>query len=179
VMAWLPLGEKVISIVWSVPAERGQALIELDPHAFCLEVNAAGENTLGEMTLASPVARIPLRSLRSENMVKPRVALMGDAAHVIHPLAGQGLNLGLQDAQALVHVLANRAAPEGLGDMAVLRRYERARAESIAAMHGVTDGLQWLFASQSKFVSMLRDSGLGLVDKIPGLKKLLIGRAIG
>jgi 2-polyprenylphenol 6-hydroxylase len=179
VMAWLPLGEKVISIVWSVPAERGQTLIELEPQAFCREVNAVGENTLGEMTLASPVARFPLRSLRSESMIKPRIALMGDAAHVIHPLAGQGLNLGLQDAQALASVLANRAAPEGVGDMAVLRRYERARAESIAAMHGVTDGLQWLFASQSKWMSTLRDSGLGLVNKLPSLKKLLIGRAIG
>ncbi len=179
VMAWLPLGERIISIVWSVSAERGQTLIELEPNGFCAEVNAAGDNALGEMSLASPVARFPLRSLRSDSMVKPRVALMGDAAHVIHPLAGQGLNLGLQDAQTLAQVLANRAAPEGLGDIAVLRRYERARAEAIAAMHGVTDGLQWLFASQSKFVSVLRDSGLGLVDKLPSLKKLLVGRAIG
>ena len=179
VLAWLPLGEKHISIVWSVAAARGQALIELEPQAFCLKVNAAGQNTLGEMSLASPVGRFPLRSLRSESMVKPHVALMGDAAHVIHPLAGQGLNLGLQDAQTLAQVLANRAAPEGLGDIAVLRRYERARAEAIAAMHGVTDGLQGLFASQSKLVSVLRDGGLGLVDKLPSLKKLLMGRAIG
>ncbi len=179
VLAWLPLGEKHISIVWSVGDERGQALTVMEPQAFSREVNAAGDNTLGEMVLVSPVARFPLRSLRSENMVKPRIALMGDAAHVIHPLAGQGLNLGLQDAAALSQVLLNKALPEGVGDVAVLRRYERVRAEAIAAMHGVTDGLQWLFSSQSKLVSTLRDTGLGLADKVPWLKKLLIERAIG
>jgi 2-polyprenylphenol 6-hydroxylase len=127
----------------------------------------------------SPIARIPLRSLRGASMIKPRVALIGDAAHVIHPLAGQGLNLGLQDAMALSHVLLSRGKPEGLGDILVLRRFERGRAEAIAAMHGVTDGLQRLFASESKFVTALRDAGLGLTDRLPGMKKLLIGHAIG
>lgn len=179
VLAWLPLGEKHISIVWSVGDELGRALTAMEPQAFSRAVNAAGDNQLGEMTLVSPVARFRLRSLRSENMVKPRVALMGDAAHVIHPLAGQGLNLGLQDAAALSQVLLHKALPEGLGDIAVLRRYERARAEAITAMRSITDGLQWLFSSQSKLVSTLRDTGLGLADKMPWLKKLLIERAIG
>lgn len=179
VLAWLPLGEKYISIVWSLGADRGQALTKMEPQALSREVNAAGDNTLGELTLVSPVARFPLRFLRSENMVKPRIALMGDAAHVIHPLAGQGLNLGLQDALTLAQVLTNRTLPEGVGDISVLRRYERARAEATTAMRSVTDGLQWLFSSQSKLVSTLRDTGLGLADKMPWLKKLLIERAIG
>ena len=179
VLAWLPLGEKTISIVWSVATGRGHVLIELQPDAFCREVNAAGENMLGEMTLVSPVSCFPLRSLRSQSTVKPRVALMGDAAHVIHPLAGQGLNLGLQDAQTLVQVLASKAIPEGLGDIAVLRRYERARAEAIAAMHGVTDGLQRLFASESVTLAALRNGGLSMTDKMPWLKNMLVRHAIG
>lgn len=179
ILAWLPLGEKHISIVWSVNSERGKVLLELQPAELCQAVNAAGENMLGGMTLVSPVASFPLRSLRSESLVKSQIALMGDAAHVIHPLAGQGLNLGLQDALTLAQVLAGKAAMEGLGDLAVLRRYERARVEAIVAMHGVTDGLHWLFASRSKWVSAARGAGLGLTDKLPWLKNLLIARAIG
>ncbi len=179
VLAWLPLGEKTISIVWSVAAEQGQALIELEPEAFRRAVSALGDNTLGEMTLVSPISHFPLRSLRSDNMIKARVALMGDAAHVIHPLAGQGLNLGLQDAQTLAQVLANKAMPESLGDLAVLRRYERSRAEAIAAMHAVTDRLQWLFGSESAALAALRNSGLRLTDKLPWLKNILIRRAMG
>ena len=179
ILAWLPLGEKHISIVWSVAVERGHAMIELAPDAFCRAVNAAGDNTLGAMTLVSPIAHVALRALRSATMVKPHIALIGDAAHVIHPLAGQGLNLGLQDAMALAEVLLSKDKPEGFGDIAVLRRFERTRAEAVAAMHGVTDGLQRLFASESKFLVALRDAGLGITDKLPGMKKLLMGHAIG
>jgi len=179
VLAWLPLGEKTISIVWSVAAEQGHALIELEPEAFCRALSTRGENTLGEMTLVSPISHFPLRSLRSDNMIKARVALMGDAAHVIHPLAGQGLNLGVQDALTLAQVLANKAAPESLGDLAVLRRYERTRSEAIAAMHGVTDGLQWLFTSESGAIAALRNSGLRLTDKSPWLKNMLVRHAMG
>jgi 2-octaprenylphenol hydroxylase len=179
VLAWLPLGEKTISIVWSVAAEQAQRLIELEPEAFARAVDAAGENILGDMTLVSPVSHFPLRSLRSENMIKPRVALIGDAAHVIHPLAGQGLNLGLQDAQTLAQVIANKAVPESLGDTAVLRRFERTRSEAIATMHGVTDGLQRLFASESGAVAALRNGGLRVTDHMPWLKNALVRRAMG
>jgi 2-polyprenylphenol 6-hydroxylase len=179
ILAWLPLGAKNISIVWSTTIEHGQTLLEMEPHAFSATVNAAAEHPLGELTLASPVACFPLRSLRSETMVNRRVALMGDAAHILHPLAGQGLNLGLQDALVMAKIIASRPFPEGVGDLALLRRFERARAEPIAAMHGITNGLQWLFASESKTLVNLRSAGMGLTNKLPALKKLLIGHAIG
>ena len=107
------------------------------------------------------------------------VALIGDAAHTIHPLAGQGLNLGLQDAMALTQVLQKKSAAEGVGDLAVLRRYERSRKESVAAMHAVTDGLHGLFATDSALSVALRNGGLGVADKFPWLKKMLVARAIG
>ena len=107
------------------------------------------------------------------------MALIGDAAHTLHPLAGQGLNLGLQDAMALAQVLKEKSAPEGVGDFRVLRRYERSRKEAVTAMHAVTDGLHGLFATDSALTVALRNGGLGVADKLPWLKKMLMGRAIG
>ncbi len=179
ILAWLPLGENIISIVWSLPAARAEELYLLPAEEFCRAVADGGTNTLGVMRLVSPVARFPLASLRSDGLVKPRVALIGDAAHVIHPLAGQGLNLGLRDADTLAQVLCERATPENVGDAALLRRYERSRKEALAGMHLVTDGLQGLFAMDSAIAAGLRNGGLGLVENMPWLKKMLMRHAIG
>ena len=108
-----------------------------------------------------------------------RVALIGDAAHVIHPLAGQGLNLGLRDAAALAQALREKAAPEHAGDVAVLRRFERARKEALSAMYLATDGLQGLFAMDSALAASFRNGGMRLVDNMPWLKKRLMRHAMG
>ena len=179
ILAWLPLGENVISIVWSLPISGADALAALSADEFSNAVAVGGKSLLGVMRLVSPVARFPLVSARSEQLVLPHVALMGDAAHVVHPLAGQGLNLGLQDAAMLAQVLCSRGGPEAAGDWALLRRYERARKESLLAMQLVTDGLQSLFAMDSVFAAGLRNAGLGLIDNFPSLKKMLARRAIG
>ena len=179
ILAWLPLPKNVVSIVWSLPVVRAEELILQSSDAFCRAVEVAGVNRLGVMNLVSPIARFPLRLLRSNRWVGSRVALIGDAAHTLHPLAGQGLNLGLQDAMALAQVLKEKSAPEGVGDFRVLRRYERSRKEAVTAMHAVTDGLHGLFATDSVLTVALRNGGLGVADKLPWLKKMLMGRAIG
>ena len=179
ILAWLPLPDNIISIVWSLPLVRAEELSLQTSDAFSRAVAEAGMNHLGAMKLLSPIARFPLRSLRSDRVAGLRVALIGDAAHTIHPLAGQGLNLGLQDAMALTQVLQKKSAAEGVGDLAVLRRYERSRKESVAAMHAVTDGLHGLFATDSALSVALRNGGLGVADKFPWLKKMLVARAIG
>ena len=179
VLAWLPLPKQCISIVWSVNVERGAALLSMSATEFCDAVRDAGGNELGTLQLLSPVAKFPLRWQRSEPVVQGRVVLIGDAAHSVHPLAGQGLNLGLQDAKVLAHTLCNKRVPEGFGDHSVLRRYERARKQPVAAMQSVTDGLQRLFASESTILSTLRNNGLALTDRAGWLKRLLIREAVG
>ena len=107
-------------------------------------------------------------------MIGERLALVGDAAHRLHPLAGQGLNLGLGDVQALVSTLVEREAFRGVGDPMVLRRYRRARAEPVLAMRMVTDGLHRLFDAQNAPAAWLRNVGMTLVDRLPMLKRQLI-----
>jgi ubiquinone biosynthesis UbiH/UbiF/VisC/COQ6 family hydroxylase len=179
VLALLPLPDRQVSMVWSLPAARGAALAALPADALCREVEAAARGELGRLSLSTPPRHYPLRQLRAQRLVQPRVALVGDAAHVIHPLAGQGLNLGLQDAQALAATLAAREPGRDPGELRLLRRYERTRAEPILAMNAVVDGLFRLFGSEGGRWSRLRNAGLNLTDRLPVLKNLLIRQAMG
>jgi 2-polyprenylphenol 6-hydroxylase len=131
------------------------------------------------MQLVSPVARFALDELRSDKLVGSRVALIGDAAHVIHPLAGQGLNLGLQDGAALAQILREKSVAQSFGDIAVLRRFERSRKEALMTMQAATSGLHGLFAWDSAIAASIRNGGMGVVDRAPWLKKMLMRHAIG
>ena len=179
VLAWLPLAENIISIVWSMPAARADELYNLPSDAFCRAVEVGGKHCLGVVQLVSSAARFPLVELRSDKLISSRVALIGDAAHVIHPLAGQGLNLGLQDAAALAQVLSEKSVAQGIGDVAVLRRFERSRKESLLTMRAATGGLHGLFALDSSIAAAIRNTGMSLVDKAPWLKQTLMRHAIG
>jgi 2-polyprenyl-6-methoxyphenol hydroxylase-like FAD-dependent oxidoreductase len=133
---------------------------------------------VGQLQLITPAAAFPLRLAHVARLVAPRLALAGDAAHNVHPLAGQGVNLGFRDARVLAEVLAGRAPRQDCGDLALLRRYERARREDIAAIALSTDALQKLFGSKSVLLSGVRNFGLGALNHMPVLKNLLIQHAV-
>ena len=179
VLAYLPLPGQRVSIVWSAYETLSRDLMALSGEAFTRRVEEAGHHTLGALRPLSPPAAFSLRLLHLEHLVKPRVALIGDAAHNVHPLAGQGVNLGFQDARQLAQVLLQREARRDCGDYLLLRRYERARKEEILAMQLVTDGLQRLFNNTDPVLRTLRNTGLSLTNHLEGLKSRLIRHAIG
>lgn len=179
VLAYLPLPGQRISIVWSTPDAHAAELLALSADALCARVAEAGKNALGELELLSAPMQFPLAKLRAVRLAAPRIALIGDAGHVVHPLAGQGVNLGFGDASALARVLQQREVFRDPGEIRLLRRYERARAEDILALAWVTDGLQRLFAARGGAAAKLRNAGLNLTNALPVLKNLLIRRALG
>ena len=179
VLAYLPLpgpGDR-ISIVWCVPEALAQELLQLAPAALCQRVAEAGAMRLGALTLISPVAAFPLHLIDPEVQAQARVALVGDAAHQVHPLAGQGVNLGFADAKMLAAVLAQRG-PRDCGDQYLLRRFARARRAEILAMQIVTDGLQNLFQQAWPMVGWVRNTGLAATNRFTWLKQQLLKQAL-
>jgi ubiquinone biosynthesis UbiH/UbiF/VisC/COQ6 family hydroxylase len=179
VLAYLPLPGQRMSMVWSTPDAHAAELLALPAEALCARVAEAGKDTLGKLDLLSAPMQFPLARLRAARLAAPRIALIGDAGHVLHPLAGQGVNLGFGDAAALARVLQQREAFRDPGEIRLLRRFERARAEDILALAWVTDGLQQLFAAPGGVAAKLRNAGLNLTNALPVLKNLLIRRALG
>lgn len=179
VLALLPLPGDHASMVWSTTAAQAARLLALDAAALAGEVAAAAHHVLGELSLVTPPRGFPLQRLAAERLAAPRIALAGDAAHVIHPLAGQGANLGLQDARALAGVLAGREPGRDPGELRLLRRYERSRAEAILAMGATVHGLYRLFDARGTGLARLRNAGLNLADRLPVLKNLLMRHAMG
>jgi 2-octaprenylphenol hydroxylase len=179
VLAWLPLSGERLSMVWSTSEENSRSLLEAPPQALCERVAGAGNQALGALQLLTPAAAFPLNRLTVTRRVRPRLALIGDAAHVIHPLAGQGVNLGFADARTLARVLRSRENPADPGDWLLLRRFERERAEDILTMRFATVGLHRLFAARSPMLSRLRNFGLNLTDRLPVVKTLLVRQAMG
>ena len=178
VLAWLPLPGPRISIVWSVRREEADALAALDDEAFAERVAQAGDGVLGKLTLASPRQRFPLRMVRVDRIAIPGATLIGDAAHAVHPLAGQGVNLGFQDARLLAEELAGRSPLERPGDLKVLRRYARGRSEDVTAMQHLTDRLDALFAANAPLVGEIRNVGVAMVQSQSWFRRLLSDRAM-
>jgi len=182
VLALLPLDRpepaRSLALVWSVPDAQADVLLALPPAAFEQTLDDATAGAAGTLRLASERAAWPLSIARAEPVCGPGWVLVGDAAHVVHPLAGQGLNLGFADVAALAAVLAGREAWRPLGDEKLLRRYARERALPTRAMGQLTDTLLHLFASQNAAVRELRNRGLSLVNHLSPLKRLLTSRAL-
>lgn len=178
VLAYLPLPGERISIVWSTGDAHADELMSMQPDEFCAHVESAGAGALGGLRLLTPPAAFPLTRLAVREVARPRLALIGDAAHVVHPLAGQGVNLGFGDARVLSAVLRERVASRDPGDYSLLRRFERSRAENILAMRLVTDGLQRLFRVRQPWVRRLRNLGLNLTDAAPVIKTMLARQAM-
>lgn len=186
VLALLPMPDTdqgpQVSMVWSVQEHQANEFMALDSEAQSAYLsgllNALTQSRLGQLSLRSPAFAFPL-TLEKSQMVAPKVALIGDAAHRVHPLAGQGLNLGLGDVEELIRVLQTKASYQSVGDLAVLARYKRARLEPIMAMRWVTHGLHQLFALPGAPAAMARNIGMNIVDKLPFLKRQLIKGAAG
>ena len=173
-----PLAHRSFGLVWSLPAAQAAQLGALDAAAFEQELEAATGGAAGRLRLASERVTWPLAIAEAERWCGPGWALAGDAAHVVHPLAGQGLNLGLADVAELSGVLARREPWRSLGDERLLRRYERARRGPTRAMGRVTDGLLQLFAVPSEPVRALRNRGLDVVNHLGEVKRWLAARAL-
>jgi 2-octaprenylphenol hydroxylase len=182
-LAFLPLerdGEHWCSIVWSVTPKEGERLMALPDDAFCRELESAFEGRLGPVEAADPRLCVPLRQRHAKRYVAEGLALIGDAAHTIHPLAGQGVNLGFLDAAVLAEVLCHAAGRgERLADERVLSRYERRRMPHNLALMAAMEGFERLFQADPLPLRWLRNTGLKLVDRSSEAKAIFVRQAMG
>jgi 2-polyprenyl-6-methoxyphenol hydroxylase-like FAD-dependent oxidoreductase len=192
ILAFLPLGGSegnAVAIVWSVPQEQAPQLLALAPEDFARHLQAASQGALGQLELTSKRAAWPLQQAQANHWCGPLATegahgphswvLAGDAAHNVHPLAGQGLNLGLADAQALARTLHAREAWRSIADLRLLRRYERERKAALLPMGLAMDGLQQLFTRREAPLQALRNWGLKGFERSGALKHWMARRAMG
>jgi 2-octaprenylphenol hydroxylase len=177
-VAFLPLNDGRSSIVWSVTRARADQLHALSPEGFGTALTEASGEVLGRCTITTALASFPLKLQYAIQYARPRVVLLGDAAHVVHPLAGQGLNLGLLDCAALAQVLGDTDT-DAYGDQRTLRRYERWRRSENLLAAAALDGMERLFAGTDALSGGLRTAALGAVARLPGLKRNFAERALG
>ncbi|VAW59449.1 2-polyprenylphenol hydroxylase [hydrothermal vent metagenome] len=179
-LAFLPLSDGSCSIVWSAENQRADALVEMDDADFINELQNAFENTLGKIEKVSQRAAFPLIRRHANEYVKPGLALIGDAAHTIHPLAGQGVNLGLLDAAALAETLLNaRAQGKNFASLTTLRKYERWRRADNSLMMYSMSGFKNLFSNEQTELSFIRNAGLNFVNDLGLIKNKLMRHALG
>lgn len=188
-LAFLPLTDNYTSIVWSLPPERAAYMLSLDDTHFMAELQAAlgsdeqqtePDKGLGTIESVGPRASFPLRLIHADRYVQDRLALVGDAAHTIHPLAGQGVNLGLSDAAVLAQLLIEAAAKKSdVGALSTLRRYERWRKGDNLAMVAALEAIKHLFGSNLAPLRLLRHRGLQLTNAATPVKNLIMRRAMG
>ena len=179
-VAFLPLGDGRCSIVWSATDEEADRLLALDEENFCRELEQAFDYTLGQVESVGPRAAFPLIRRHAQSYIKPGLALIGDAAHTIHPLAGQGANLGILDAASLAQVLVEAdLRKQSISSSATLRKFERwRRGENTLMMYSMS-GFKNLFSNEQPGLMMLRNLGLNLVNSVTPVKHKLVRHAMG
>jgi ubiquinone biosynthesis UbiH/UbiF/VisC/COQ6 family hydroxylase len=181
IIALLPLPGDRVSLVWSAPDVLADTLMSESLGELAIRLAVYAQAVLGELKPLQPetVKAVPLSLVRPHTIVAPHVALVGDAAHVVHPLAGHGMNLGFADIDALLSALAAREGQRGIGDARVLARYARARKEEVLLMQLATDGLERLFGANLEPVRLARNIGMNVLNKLPMLKRRLMAHALG
>jgi 2-octaprenylphenol hydroxylase len=181
IVALLPLPDAHVSLVWSAPEALASTLLSESPAQLAQRLSSLAGAQLGELTPLQPeiVKDFPLALIKPHAMIAPRVALVGDAAHVIHPLAGHGMNLGFADVAALVKTVREREPQRDCGDPRVLARYARTRKEDVLLMQVATDSLARLFEVDAEPLRLMRNAGLHLVNRLPALKRRLMTHALG
>ena len=179
-LAILPLTENRASIVWTETTDRAAEIAQMDDDAYLDVLRPRFGDFLGEISLAGKRFSYPLELSLADDFVGPRVALVGDAAHAVHPIAGQGLNAGLKDVAALAEVLVDAIRRgEDIGRADVLVRYRQWRRFDTAALAFATDSFNRLFSNDNTFLRAIRDLGLGVANAVPGLRRSLIREAAG
>lgn len=181
IIALLPLPGNRVSLVWSAPDDLAQQIMSQSMDELITRLAPYSAEPLGKLrpVLPEAIKAFPLRLIRPHSLVADRVALIGDAAHAVHPMAGHGMNLGFGDVNDLIRCIKEREAYRDCGDERVLSRYRRARAEEVALMQITTDGLYRLFGSDLSAVRLLRNTGLNFLNLLPVLKRKLIAHAMG
>lgn len=181
IVALLPLPGNRVSLVWSAPETLADTLMEESLGELAIRLGQYAEEKLGCLKPLQPedVKAVPLALVRPHAIVAPRVALVGDAAHVVHPLAGHGMNLGFGDVVDLLKIVNAREDRRSIGDERVLARYARARKEEVLLMQLATDGLERLFGANLEPLRVVRNLGLNLLDKLPFVKRRLMAHAMG
>jgi ubiquinone biosynthesis UbiH/UbiF/VisC/COQ6 family hydroxylase len=177
ILAWLPLPENKISIVWSAPTQSADALLQFDADEFTNQVMQAGDSVLGKLTMITKPAAFPLVLKKAETLAVNSVVLVGDAAHRIHPMAGQGVNLGFRDVIDLLEIIANKHQYQPINDISLLKCYMRVRKADLLKMLTLTNGLYHLFENQNSVVQKIRNWGLAVTNQQP-IKKILVKNAI-
>jgi ubiquinone biosynthesis UbiH/UbiF/VisC/COQ6 family hydroxylase len=177
ILAWLPLPEDTMSIVWSVSTKLADRLLKHSDEAFTQQVKLAGNAMLGELKLLNKPIGFPLSLQTTQQFAKDSVILLGDAAHRVHPMAGQGVNLGFRDVMDLMELLQNKHQFQRMNDASLLKQYKRRRKSDVLKMVMLTDGLYQLFGQQNSFIQSVRNWGLSATNH-KSIKKMLVSNAI-
>lgn len=181
IVALLPLAGSQVSLVWSAPEKLAETLLSETAEQLAARLNKLPQLSLGELHPLPPAVLrgFPLRLMRAHSCASERTVLVGDAAHVCHPLAGQGMNLGFADVIALLEALGTNDANADCGDARALQRYARSRKEEVLLMQLATDGLERLFTSDFTPLRLMRNAGMNIVNRVPFIKRSLIKHALG
>ena len=177
-LALLPLPQQQVSMVWALETERAKQLLSLSEESLAEQVEVQARGQLGQLKAASKTYSFPLRQITASKLIAERVVLIGDAAHQVHPMAGQGANLGFRDVMSLAKLMTSSHALQDIGDATFLRRYERDRKADVVSMNTLTSGLDYFFSSNNQLMKRLATSSMEQLEKRISMKNILIKQAV-